>query len=127
MITLEIALPHVLNSLHDEIIAAGVRPTLVSGDGEALTLRVADEAEAAIVESVVAAHDAGAAQQEVDLRALREKRDSVLAESDWTQLADAPLDAATLDKWIAYRQELRDLPATVTDPADPVWPRPPKD
>jgi len=35
-------------------------------------------------------------------------RNAELAASDWTQLADAPVDKAA---WATYRQELRDLPA----------------
>jgi hypothetical protein len=37
----------------------------------------------------------------------RGKRDGLLAETDWTQVADAPVDATA---WAAYRQALRDLP-----------------
>jgi hypothetical protein len=36
-------------------------------------------------------------------------RDRLLAESDWAMLADAPTDKA---EWGAYRQALRDFPAT---------------
>jgi len=35
-------------------------------------------------------------------------RNARLAATDWTQVADAPVDKAA---WAAYRQELRDLPA----------------
>lgn len=35
-------------------------------------------------------------------------RDAKLAASDWTQVADAPVDKAA---WATYRQALRDLPA----------------
>jgi hypothetical protein len=55
---------------------------------------------------------------------LRRERDGLLAASDWTQAADAPVDAKA---WAAYRQALRDLPETITDPtADVAWPEPPK-
>ena len=52
---------------------------------------------------------------------VRKERNKHLAESDWTQLPDAPL--TTLDKsdWSIYRQQLRDI----TEQADPfslVWP-----
>lgn len=50
------------------------------------------------------------------LRLLRVERNRLLADSDWTQVADAPVDAAA---WATYRQALRDLPATVTDPSTP--------
>jgi len=52
-------------------------------------------------------------------RALRMERDSRLTSSDWTQQPDAPVDRAA---WARYRQALRDLPATIEDPADVVWP-----
>jgi hypothetical protein len=35
-------------------------------------------------------------------------RNAQLAQSDWTQLPDAPVDKAA---WATYRQALRDLPA----------------
>jgi hypothetical protein len=38
---------------------------------------------------------------------VRAQRDQLLSESDWTQVADAPVDK---EAWAAYRQALRDLP-----------------
>jgi hypothetical protein len=43
------------------------------------------------------------------LERMRIRRDAKLAASDWTQTADAPVDKAA---WAAYRQALRDFPAT---------------
>lgn len=40
---------------------------------------------------------------------MRLHRDRLLAESDWTQLPDAPIDKTA---WAGYRQTLRDFPAT---------------
>ena len=54
--------------------------------------------------------------------AVRAERDAFLLACDWTQLPDAPVDAAA---WAAYRQELRDI----TDQSDPfniVWPQEPE-
>ena len=53
---------------------------------------------------------------------LRARRNGLLAESDWTQVADSPVDKAA---WAGYRQALRDLPANTTDPREAVWPTPP--
>jgi len=53
---------------------------------------------------------------------LRVQRTALLADSDWTQVADAPGDKAA---WATYRQALRDLPANTSDPADVNWPTPP--
>lgn len=53
---------------------------------------------------------------------LRIERNRLLAESDWTVLADSPTSTAA---WKTYRQALRDLPANTTDPTAPDWPTPP--
>jgi len=45
------------------------------------------------------------------LNGCRFHRNRLLAESDWTQLEDAPVDRQA---WAAYRQALRDFPATWT-------------
>jgi hypothetical protein len=52
----------------------------------------------------------------------RGNRNYLLSECDWTQVPDAPVDAAA---WATYRQQLRDLPANTTDPRNVVWPEPP--
>jgi hypothetical protein len=55
---------------------------------------------------------------------LRAERNRHLAACDWTQLADAHLSQDKKDAWATYRQELRDLPESVTDPTGPSvsWP-----
>ena len=55
------------------------------------------------------------------LEQVRLWRNAELAATDWTQVADAPVDASA---WAAYRQALRDLPATI-DISNPVLPDPP--
>jgi hypothetical protein len=50
--------------------------------------------------------------------AIRQQRNRLLSESDWTQLADSPADK---DKWAVYRQELRDI-TIQEDPFSIVWP-----
>ena len=59
---------------------------------------------------------------EVYWNTLRNERTELLAQSDWTQVADAPVDATA---WATYRQALRDLPANTTDPRNPTWPTKP--
>ena len=51
----------------------------------------------------------------------RAQRDSLLTQSDWTQVADAPVDATA---WSTYRQALRDLPSHANWPNlnDGDWP-----
>jgi len=55
-------------------------------------------------------------------QSLRSGRALLLRNSDWTQVPDAPVDAAA---WAVYRQQLRDLPANTTDPRTVEWPVPP--
>ena len=50
---------------------------------------------------------------EIFLARLRYWRDTELKATDWTQIADAPVDKTA---WATYRQALRDLPASNTDP-----------
>lgn len=50
---------------------------------------------------------------------LRSHRNSALAESDWTQMPDAPVDK---DAWAKYRQSLRDLTEGLDDPLQAIWP-----
>lgn len=53
---------------------------------------------------------------------VRAQRDDLLRQSDWTQLADAPIDPAP---WATYRQALRDVPQQAGFPADVSWPTQP--
>ena len=49
-------------------------------------------------------------------------RNQYLAQSDWTQVADAPVDQAV---WATYRQALRDVPSQPDFPLTIVWPTEP--
>ena len=40
---------------------------------------------------------------------IREKRNKLLAESDWTSMPDIPLSDEKRNEWKVYRQELRDI------------------
>jgi hypothetical protein len=53
---------------------------------------------------------------------LRIRRDQLLASCDFRVVPDAPWD---VQPWIEYRQALRDLPDTTTDPRTAVWPQEP--
>jgi hypothetical protein len=66
-----------------------------------------------------------ASQSEIDYRLenqwfiVRETRNELLAECDWTQLADIP--AETKANWAEYRQSLRDI-TSQTNPFSITWP-----
>lgn len=53
---------------------------------------------------------------------IRLKRDALLAETDWTQLPDAPLSDDQKEQAREYRQMLRDIPQQGGFPADIIWP-----
>jgi len=40
---------------------------------------------------------------------LRQKRNVLIASSDWTVLSDSPLSAELKTAWLEYRQDLRDI------------------
>lgn len=50
---------------------------------------------------------------------VRQDRDTKLTASDWTQVADAPVDKAA---WATYRQALRDIPTQAGFPLTIEWP-----
>ena len=67
------------------------------------------------------------AEQPPDLDAAaavaRGKRGKLLATSDWTQVADAPVNKTA---WAAYRQELRDITEQAGFPININWPTKPE-
>lgn len=60
-----------------------------------------------------------------EIAAVRAKRMQLLKNTDWTQLNDAPLSAEKKTKFAQYRQELRDITESYTNPFDVVWPAKP--
>ena len=62
--------------------------------------------------------DASAAVVGAQWDVVRAERNKLLAECDWTQLPDAPVDAIA---WATYRQALRDI-TTQADPFNIIWP-----
>jgi hypothetical protein len=68
-----------------------------------------------------------ASQEDIDVRLesqwsnIRQERNQLLAECDWTQLPDAPVEPTV---WSVYRQALRDI-TLQEDPFNIVWPEKP--
>lgn len=50
---------------------------------------------------------------------------TLLRESDWSQLPDAPLTASQVTEWRTYRSELRALRNSPSWPGNITWPEPP--
>ena len=63
--------------------------------------------------------EAIAAKDAAQARSVRDQRNQKLKDSDWTQVADAPVDKAA---WATYRQSLRDITAQAGFPWDVQWP-----
>lgn len=73
-------------------------------------------------EEVLSAVENQDAKAEHAARNVRSRRDSMLAETDWTQLADSTIDDASMVLWQSYRQALRDIPQQAGFPLDVEWP-----
>lgn len=56
-------------------------------------------------------------------QAVRQDRNRKLADCDWTQVADSPVNVAS---WATYRQQLRDVPAQAGFPWNVQWPTQPE-
>lgn len=63
-----------------------------------------------------------AAMDAEQAKRVRDTRNRRLADCDWTQLPDAPVDSTA---WAAYRQELRDISAQAGFPWEIQWPEQP--
>ena len=60
---------------------------------------------------------------EQQAKSVRSSRDEKLKETDWTQVADAPVDKTV---WATYRQALRDVPNQSGFPWEVTWPTQPE-
>jgi hypothetical protein len=80
-------------------------------DGESVIEGVADDSIHIIVNGKVQEKPVDESQliagKQSELRLIR---NALLAETDWTQVSDAPLTKAKKDKYKSYRKALRDLP-----------------
>ena len=81
---------------------------------------VADFPDAPVPEKPDYNPDERAREQEAN--EVRTQRDALLAETDWTQVADAPVDAQA---YADYRQALRDVPQQSGFPTEVTWPQKP--
>ena len=67
-----------------------------------------------------------AAEADLDFSRIRVERNSLLSQTDWTQLSDSPLTDEKKAEWVTYRQELRDLPSKHSKVSEVVWPTEPE-
>jgi hypothetical protein len=64
-------------------------------------------------------NDAKTAKDAEQAKSVRADRNKRIADCDWTQVADSPVDKAV---WATYRQALRDIPQQAGFPWDIQWP-----
>jgi hypothetical protein len=95
-----------------------VRVPVPDGVDYTCSMVVKDENGVSIVADPVKVTD----KQWEQVRADRNRR---LAECDWTQFVDSPLSQELKNAWSEYRQALRNIPSTNTDPTQVAWPTPP--
>jgi hypothetical protein len=69
--------------------------------------------------------DGIAAKDAEQAKSVRATRNSLIAECDWTQLADVVLTDEAKLAWATYRQELRDITAQEGFPFDVTYPTKP--
>jgi hypothetical protein len=92
---------YILGPVFTDLAAEGDRPAQTAAEQEA-AYKAAKDAEQA--------------------KSIRDQRNTKLSESDWTQVADAPVDKTT---WATYRQELRDVTKQTGFPWTIDWPTQP--
>jgi len=63
-------------------------------------------------------------RKEIKWSEVRSTRNTLLAESDWTQFQDSPITGSSLTDWQTYRQSLRDI-TNQSDPYNITWPTKP--
>jgi hypothetical protein len=61
-------------------------------------------------------------QYKISWGTIRQKRNKLLSQSDYTQMPDWPGNKTA---WAEYRQVLRDITITFSDPNEVVWPKAP--
>jgi hypothetical protein len=92
---------HILGPVFTDVPATGTTPLITAAEQEAAYIAQKDANESA---------------------AIRTQRDAKLTSSDWTQVADAPVDKTA---WATYRQALRDVPTQTGFPWEVTWPTTP--
>jgi hypothetical protein len=62
----------------------------------------------------------------INWNVIREIRDQLLKNSDWTQMLDVEMTEEKKELWKEYRKNLRNVPTNFRSPQDVEWPQVPK-
>ena len=73
------------------------------------------------IAEVEALRAAAPTETEIKWQRVRSERNSLLAECDWRANSDLTMS----DEWKTYRQALRDVPSSQSDPDNITWPTKP--
>jgi len=113
--------------LQDVLAAEGISTVGVSigSDTDTSTWTVQPQSAQSSSQPFINAVDTNAWTLDMHYNRMRQMRNDRLTVCDWTQANDTQLSAESVDDWQVYRQALRDLPATTSDPTNPDWPSAP--
>ena len=89
-----------IRALHPDAQFTTVNEVITEWNSSGITQPTQEELDAKLIELKAA----------VPMKLLRQERDKLIAETDWTQLKDISLDSIREKNWKEYRQALRDLP-----------------
>ena len=100
------------------------------GDNELIVEGTANDATQHVVDGVILDKPdlTTAEQTAIGMLEIRQIRDLILADTDWTQLPDSPLAEGKKIEWQEYREKLRNLPSEnedILDIDDVSFPAPP--
>ena len=101
---------------------------LIAANDTGVMLKIAAPSDSATVNYLNYLDGNFVAETQADIDAenlveFRTERNSLLADTDWTQANDSPLSDADKQNYRTYRQILRDMPQQDGfDPLNPVWP-----
>jgi hypothetical protein len=90
-----------------------INPTL-SGSEYVQTYQISDADEITIT-----------TRKEIKWEEIRETRNNLLKDCDWTQFQDSPITGSKLTEWQTYRQSLRDV-TSQENPYNITWPTKPE-
>lgn len=122
--TFDTLTPEIANELGADIVIEGPQPTLTRYQTAAMQGAV--EINGQWFTNWVAVDMDEEARQAADKRqadVVRTDRTVRLASSDWTQVADSPVDKTS---WATYRQALRDITDQTGFPWEVIWPTKPE-
>ena len=97
-----------IRALHPDAQFTTVNEVITEWNSSGITQPTQEELNAKLIELKAAE----------PMKLLRQERDKLIAETDWTQLKDISLDSIREKNWKEYRQALRDLPNGSTPKLD---------